>query len=79
MSDFLERHGAVVILAGILVMGFAATVAIGVARHVEADKLFAWVSGFTMGAFSGLTVALKVSAPQPPEPPTPPTETPVTK
>ena len=61
MSDFLERHGTVVLLYSLVLLGLGLTVAIGLKAHVDPEKLFAWIAGFTMGAFSGLMIAMKAT------------------
>lgn len=68
MSDFLDKHGALVILFVIVMVGLGITTAIGWHAHIDPDKLFAWFGGFTMGAFSGLMVALRIMPSQPPTP-----------
>ena len=61
MSDFLERHGTVLLLYSLVLMAFGTTVVLGYKMHMDVEKLFAFGAGFTGGAFSGLTVAMKVA------------------
>ena len=70
MSGFLEKHGTVLLLYSLVVAAFATTVVVGMKAHVDVEKLFTFVAGFTGGAFSGLTVAMKVGGNGPTAPPT---------
>ena len=59
MGNFLEQHGALAILAGLLLLGLGATFYIGVHAHMDPEKVFAFFAGFSMGVFSALTLAMR--------------------
>ena len=66
--DFLERHGTVVILSALLLIGLGATFYVGLHAGVDKEKLFAFFGGYTMGVFSALTLSMKVNPPNGPKP-----------
>ena len=71
MSDFLERHGTVLLLYTLLVAMLGMTMYLGIRAHVDGEKLFIWSSGFAGGVWSGLTLAMRVSTGPAPTPPPP--------
>lgn len=59
MGNFIEQHGALVILAGLLLLGLGATFYVGLRTHIDPEKVFAFFAGFSMGVFSALTLAMR--------------------
>jgi len=59
--SFFEAHGTVVLLYSLVIGGAAATFWLGL-RHPENAKVFEWATGFCTGAFSALTLAMRVTS-----------------
>ena len=58
--SFLEQHGTVVLLYSLVLLAGAGTFYLGL-RHPENAKVFEWAAGFCGGAFSALTLAMRVT------------------
>jgi len=59
MKQFFDDHGTVLLLYSLVLAAAGATFYLGL-EHPNNDVVFNWAAGFTTGAFSGLTVAMKV-------------------
>jgi len=63
--SFLEQHGTVVLLYSLVLLGLGATFYLGLKTKIDAEKVFAYFSGFGSGAFSALALAMRVNGNSP--------------